>query len=66
MGDAINDLVGEMRWRIKSILRVQRYYNVAGMIDLYKATVRSYAEYRNAAVYHSCASSLDAVDMIQR
>ena len=54
MGDAIDDLVGEMRWRIKSILRAQRYHTVADMINLYKAKVLSYAEYRTAAIYQSC------------
>ena len=66
MGDAIDDLVGEMRWRIKSILRAQRYHTVADMINLYKAKVLSYAEYRTAAIYHSCVSNLEAVDRIQR
>ena len=28
MRDAIEDLVGEMRWRVRSILRVQRYHSI--------------------------------------
>ena len=39
MRDAIEDLFGELRWRIKAIVRVRRYHSVAGMILLYKATV---------------------------
>ena len=36
------------------------------MINLYTAKVLSYAEYRTAAIYHSCVSSLEVVDRIQR
>ena len=53
MCDAIVDLVTEMRWRVRSILRAQRYNTVTGMMNLYKAKVLSYAEYRTAAIYHS-------------
>ena len=63
--DAITDLVREMLWRIKSILLVHIYRTVADMVNLYNANVVSYAEYRTAARYHLCASSLDAVDGIQ-
>ena len=66
MRDAIEDLVGEMRWRVRSILRVQRYHSVTGIINLYKAKVLSYAEYRTAAVYHACVSLLDKIDNVQR
>ena len=66
MCDAIVDLVTEMRWRVRSILRAQRYNTVTGMMNLYKAKVLSYAEYRTAAIYHSSVSSLEAVDQVQR
>ena len=32
MGDAISGLVSEMRWRVKSILRTQRYHTVASIV----------------------------------
>ena len=63
--DAVEDLVGEMRWRVRSILRAQPHHSVTGIINLYKAKVLSYAEYRTAAVYHACVSLLDAVDNVQ-
>ena len=65
MSDAINDLVGKMRWRSKSRLRVKKYHTVTNMINLYKAKVLSYAKYRTAAIYHSCTSNWDAFDRIQ-
>lgn len=72
MCDAIVDLVTEMLWRARSILRAQRYNTVTEMMNLYKAKVLSYTEYRTAAIYiyiyiyHSNVSSLEAVDQVQR
>ena len=66
MCDAIVDLATEMLWRVRSILRAQRYNTVTGIMNLYKAKVLSYAEYRTAAIYHSSVSSLEAVDQVQR
>ena len=66
MRDAVGDLVGEMRWRVRSILRVQRYHSVTGIINMYKAKVLSCAECRTAAVYHACVSLFDKIDNVQR
>ena len=40
----IKDLVGEILWRMKSIMRVQRCHTVAGMANLCKAKVLPHAE----------------------
>ena len=66
MNDAIIDLVGEMRWRVRAILRVQRMHSITGMMNLYKAKVLSYAEYRTAAIYHASVSALETIDKVQR
>ena len=55
-----------MRWRVRSILRAQRYHNVTRIINLYNAKLLSYTEYRTAAVYHACVSLLDKIDNVQR
>ena len=66
MNDAIIDLVGEMRWRVRAILRVQRMHSITGMMNLYKAKVLSYAESRTAAIYHDSVSALETIDKVQR
>ncbi len=66
MCDAVADLVGEMRWRVRSVLRAQRYHNTTGVMNLYKSKVLSYAEYRSAAVCHASVSLLDSIDAVQR
>ena len=58
MNDAIIDLVGEMRWRVKAIMKAQRFNSVLGMVNLYKAKVLSYVEIRTAAIYHACETAL--------
>ena len=65
MGDAICGLTSEMRWRVRSILRAQRYHTTANMLHLYKAKVLSYVEYRTAAIYHASVSLLQKVDHVQ-
>ena len=65
MGDAICGLTSEMRWRVRSILRAQRYHTTANMLHLYKAKVLSYAEYRTAAIYHASGTLLQQVDRVQ-
>ena len=65
MADAITGLVGEMRSRVRSVLRAHRYHTTANMLHLYKSKVLSYAEYRTAAIYHASASLLQQVDHVQ-
>ena len=65
MRDGICGHTSEMRWRVRAILRAQRYFTTANMIHLYKATVPSYAEYRTAAIHHASVSLLQQVDRVQ-
>ena len=65
MQDAISGLTSEMRWRVRSVLRTQRYHTTASTIQLYKSKVLSYCEYRTAAIYHACTSLLQIVDRVQ-
>ena len=65
MRDAIDDLFGDLWWRIKAIVRVRRYHSVAGMILLYKAKVLSLAECRTAAIYHACDTAIAPLNRLQ-
>ena len=44
MNDAIIDIIGKIRWRVKAITRAQRFHSVIVMINLNKAKVLSYAK----------------------
>ena len=46
-------------------MQSQRFYLVTGMVNLYKATVLSYAEYRTADIYHGCDTVLVPLNKLQ-
>ena len=49
-GNAVEHLVGDVRWRARSVLRAQRFHSTMGMRHLYKSKVFHTAEYRTSAV----------------
>ena len=65
MRDAIEDLVGEMRWRIKAIMRARRFHSTTAMVHMYNAKVLSYGEYRTAAIYHACDTAISPLNRLQ-
>jgi hypothetical protein len=66
MADAVAEVVTEAGWKLRTLLRTQRYYTDADLIVLYKSHVLSYLEYRTPAVYHATRSVLDKLDEVQR
>ena len=65
MDEAINELVTEVGWKLRTLLRTQRYYTDAELILLYKAQLLSFIEYRTPAIYHATRHLLSKVDAIQ-
>ena len=65
MSATVEDLAKTCRWKLKAILRTSRFNTGAALINLYKSQVLSFIEYRTAAIYHSCSSSLDLLDAVQ-
>ena len=58
MNDAVHDLAKECRWKLKAILRTRKFNTGEGLINLYKAQILSFIEYRTAAIYHACSTAL--------
>ena len=56
----------EAGWRLKAILRAQRYFSTPELVRLYKAHVLSYIESGTPGLFHAAASNLDCIDKIQR
>ena len=50
---AVNELAREAGWKLKTLLRTSRFHYDAQLVDVYKARLLSYLEYRTAAVYHA-------------
>ena len=62
----LEDLVLSSRWKVASLLRVRCYHSLAEMVNLYKAQLLGFIEYRTAAIYHAGACHLEALDDVQK
>jgi hypothetical protein len=65
MDEAIHQVVNACRWKRDSLLRCQRHFTGAQLVDQYKSQILSYIEYRTPTIYHACSSLLQPLDRIQ-
>jgi len=65
MSDAVHDLAKECKWKLKAVLRTRNFNTGGGLINLYKAQILSFIEYRTAAIYHACSTALADLDSVQ-
>ena len=65
MADTVKSLAAEARWKLHSILRTKRFMNGLQLVDVYKAQLLSFMEYRTPAIYHTCDTALFMLDSIQ-
>jgi hypothetical protein len=66
MANAVHELVGECRWKISALQRTRRFHSELEMVDLFKAQILSFIEYRTPGIYHACDSHLQVLDDLQR
>ena len=66
MSDTVHSLAVNARWKLTSILRTGKFLTGLQMVDIYKAQLLSFLEYRTPAIYHACDTSLFALDNVQR
>ena len=66
MEDELTELAAKCHWKVSAILSTRRYYSVERMVQLYKAQVLSYVEYRTPAVFHAATTHLELVDRVQK
>ena len=52
-------------WKLRKLLRAQRFYDVPAMITQYKTRILGFVEYRTAGIYHCVDSLLHDIDHIQ-
>ena len=62
MNIAIHECVVGVGWKMKTLLRTQRFYAYAALIGLWKAHILSFIEYRTSAWYHACETALRPLD----
>ena len=61
---AIRSCTIEAAWKLKPILRTQRYFNDRELITLFKSHVLSFIEFRTLAFLHAASSLLQSLDHI--
>ena len=62
MSGTVEELAKTCRWKLKAILRTSRFNTGEGLVNMYKAQILSFMEYRTAAIYHVCNSALALLD----
>ena len=62
MTKAIHDCVVEVAWKKRTLLRTQRFHTDADLLNLWKAHILSYIEYRTPAWYHACETTIAPLD----
>jgi hypothetical protein len=64
MSTALAELVTDCNWKLRSIIRTNRFYSPGDLIFLFKSHLLSFIEYRTAAIYHACFTDLMPLDNI--
>ena len=62
MNKAVHNCVVEVGWKTKTLVRTQRFHTDADLVNLWKSHILSYIEYRTAAWYHACETTLASLD----
>ena len=65
MREAVHTFASEAGWRLRTLLRTRRYYDVSTMIRLYKAHILSYVEGATPALFHAAPAVMRPLDAIQ-
>ncbi len=66
MAAAVRELVPECRSKVHALQRTSRFHTAKEMIDLFKAQVLSFIEYRTPGIcFHACDTHLSVLDAVQ-
>jgi len=66
MEGAVQKLVGEARWKLKTLQKASTYHVDSELVTLYKSKLLSYIEYRTPAIYHATDTVLQSLDGVQQ
>ena len=65
MHEAVQRLATEAGWRLRAIMRNQKYFTIKEFVRLYKALVLSYLESYTPAIFHAAPSVLHKIDRVK-
>ena len=66
MHSAVRKVATEAGWRLRTLLRVRRFFNTPEFFRMYKTQILSYVESSTPGLYHAAPSVLDRVNRVQR
>ena len=66
MHSAVRMVATEAGWRLRTLLKVRRFFNTPELFRMYKTQILSYVESSTPGLYHAAPSVLDRVDRVQR
>ena len=64
MSSCVDELVHECSWKLRTIMRTRKFFSCADLVSFFKSHILSFLEYRTAALYHACDSTLHKLDSI--
>ena len=64
MHQAVYQFCTEAGWRLKTLLRTQRFYSTSSMVRMFKCHILSFIEGATPAIYHAAPSILKPLDEI--
>ena len=65
MDEAISNLCDKASWKLRTLLRTNRFFGTIQMVNLYKSKVLGYIEGKTSAIYHTASSLRLRVHKIQ-
>ena len=65
MARYVNETVVSINCKIRPLLSVRSFYTDHDLVNLYKAHILSFIEYRTPALFHASSSVLFPLDMVQ-
>ena len=66
MDEAVHECSVEGHWRLSSLLRSRRFFQVLDLILHYKSNVLSFLEYRTCAITHAADVHLNSLNGVQK
>ena len=64
MDEAVNSLIKEVSWKLKSLFRCNRIFSTKDLVLLFKSHILGFIEYRTPALLHASCSVLQPLDNV--
>ena len=65
MKDAIRKIANRCHWKLRTLLRSQRFFSEQEMVQQYKSHILSFLEFATPALYHATKTDLEPLDRVQ-